>query len=310
MSYFAAERQYKGTANKEIITQPQPPTRLGEKYDAGSGPSILAKGPDEKVACMLKIAHVGADVLSSFEKEANIFSRGLEGLRNFGRSIGSRVSQLASPAPVSATASPQQQPAPNPAPQGQPAQGAPTATANPLGLPPMDMTPAAFSGFKRDPETGLIYPLGSQSQLQGGAPDELTDMNPVRYLMLRDLQSRMGQRDMMEYIEQGLPKDAPKFTGMDKFKARMSDLIRNPYFSTLAPMFLYQVPVGSYDDIDEYGRRVKRTKTLGDTDAGRMLLPLGMLAAAGYGGPLNVNAQGLIEGPKGPMPAAAPAPQA
>ena len=302
MSYFAAERQYKGTANKEIHTQPQPPTRLGEKYDAGSGPSILAKAPDEKVACMLKIASVGSRLFSEFEKVAG--PRGAAYLASQNKpgflsrmwapfSALPQGSSRARPAAKPAATTPTPKPTattPPPA-AGAPAAGAPAAGAPAAGAPASGAAAALGgpSGYHHDAQSGAVIPTG------------ISDPN-VRELVMDKQLKDMGQRRMMEAIEAG---GGGQFSGMDKFKARAADMFANPYFQTLAPMAAQMIPVGTETTTDEYGRPVKRTKTLGETSFGSML-PLGMLAAGQYRGPLQVGPGGAIFGGnlKGAQPAA------
>lgn len=320
MSYFAAERQYKGTANKEIHTQPQPPTRLGEKYDAGSGPSILAKAPDEKVACMLKIASVGSRLFSEFEKEAaglsltaaraasagknpGILGRAAAGVKNIfkpadtgfaARQAARAESQAARNAAAAASTKPTATtppPAAGAPAAGTPAAGAPAAGAPAAGAPASGAAAALGgpSGYHHDAQSGAIIPTG------------ISDPN-VRELVMDKQMKDMGQRRMMEAIEAG---GGGQFSGMDKFKARAADMFANPYFQTLAPMAAQMIPVGTETTTDEYGRPVKRTKTLGETSFGSML-PLGMLAAGQYRGPLQVGPGGAIFGGnfKGAQPAA------
>lgn len=321
MSYFAAERQYKGTANKEIHTQPQPPTRLGEKYDAGSGPSILAKAPDEKVACMLKIASVGSRLFSEFEKVAGprgaayLASQNKPGLLSrmwapFSAlpQGSSRARPAAKPAATTPTPKPAATtPAPKPAATTPPpAAGAPAAGAPAAGAPAAG-APAAGAPAAGAPASGaaaaLGGPTGYHHDAQSGAiiPTGISDPN-VRELVMDKQLKDMGQRRMMEAIEAG---GGGQFSGMDKFKARAADMFANPYFQTLAPMAAQMIPVGTETTTDEYGRPVKRTKTLGETSFGSML-PLGMLAAGQYRGPLQVGPGGAIFGGnlKGAQPAA------
>lgn len=118
---------------------------------------------------------------------------------------------------------------------------------------------------------------------------------------MKDMAQDMGQRQLMNMAESG----GVTYSGMDKFKARAADLFKNPYFATIAPMAAQMIPVGTETSVDEYGRPVKRTKTLGETGFGQVL-PLAMLAGSQYRGPLQVGTGGAILGGN-PTAAAQPA---
>lgn len=163
-----------------------------------------------------------------------------------------------------------------------------TAAAGSTAAPP----PPGSRSSVGHPQFAAISPQ-YQINSQGGINATSGPESTISHTMTNERLLNQGQHAAMQNIEAN--SDGIEFSKADKFKARMGQMFNNPWFQGIAPIAVSQIPVGSEDTVDENGRPTKRTVTLGQTSAGAML-PLGLMGASMYKGPLSVGADGSIMG--------------